>query len=129
MANFCRARLSLDVGELLGDLVVAQLEQVHAANEATVPVVAPPLDNTLGEPMRQAIGSFFDHNRDWLAALLDSGRKAGAMGFQGPPDQAAKTIIAALEGGMLVARPYSDTAVLDVVIDRLLAEFSLRQPA
>jgi TetR/AcrR family transcriptional regulator, transcriptional repressor for nem operon len=85
--------------------------------------------NTLGEPMRQAIGSFFDHNRDWLAALLDSGRKAGALGFQGPPDQAAKTIIAALEGAMLVARPYNDTAVLDVVIDRLLAEFSLRQPA
>jgi TetR/AcrR family transcriptional repressor of nem operon len=85
--------------------------------------------NTLGEPMRQAIGSFFDHNRDWLAALLESGRKAGALGFQGPPDQAAKTIIAALEGAMLVARPYNDTAVLDVVIDRLVANFALRQPA
>ena len=85
--------------------------------------------NTLGEPMRQAIGSFFDHNSDWLAALLESGRKAGALGFQGPPGQAAKTIIAALEGAMLVARPYNDTAVLDVVIDRLLADFALRQPA
>ena len=85
--------------------------------------------NTLGEPMRQAIGSFFDHNSDWLAAVLESGRKAGTLGFQGPPDQAAKTIIAALEGAMLVARPYNDTAVLDVVIDRLLVEFSLRQPA
>ena len=85
--------------------------------------------NTLGEPMRQAIGSFFDHNSDWLAALLESGRKAGALGFQGPPDQAAKSIIAALEGAILVARPYNDTAVLDVVIDRLLADFALRQPA
>jgi TetR/AcrR family transcriptional repressor of nem operon len=79
--------------------------------------------------MREAIGSFFDHNRDWLAALLDNGRKAGALGFQGQPDQAAKTIIASLEGAMLLARPYNDTAVLDVVIDRLLAEFALRQTA
>jgi TetR/AcrR family transcriptional regulator, transcriptional repressor for nem operon len=85
--------------------------------------------NTLGEPMREAIGSFFDHNRDWLAALLESGRKARAFGFEGPPEQAAKTIVAALEGAMLVARPYNDTAVLDVVIDRLLADFALRQPA
>jgi len=82
--------------------------------------------NTLGEPMRDAIGRFFDHNRDWLAALLDAGRKAGTIGFEGPADQAAKTIIAALEGAMLVARPYHDTAVLDVVIDRLLADFALR---
>ena len=82
--------------------------------------------NTLGEPMRDAIGRFFDHNRDWLAALLEQGRKAGTMGFEGPADQAAKTIIAALEGAMLVARPYHDTAVLDVVIDRLLADFALR---
>ena len=82
--------------------------------------------NTLGDPMRDAIGRFFDHNRDWLSALLETGRKAGTMGFEGPADQAAKTIIAALEGAMLVARPYHDTAVIDVVIDRLLADFALR---
>jgi TetR/AcrR family transcriptional regulator, transcriptional repressor for nem operon len=81
--------------------------------------------NTLGEPMRDAIGRFFDKNRDWLAALLETGRKAGVLGFAGPVDQAAQTIIAALEGAMLVARPYHDTAVLDVVIDRLLADFAL----
>ncbi len=85
--------------------------------------------NTLGEPMREAIGRFFDHNRDWLAALLDNGRKAGTMGFAGPVDQAAQTIIAALEGAMLVARPYRDTAVLDAVIERLLADFALKEPA
>jgi TetR/AcrR family transcriptional repressor of nem operon len=74
--------------------------------------------------MRDAIGRFFDHNRDWLAALLETGRKEGALGFAGPVDQAAQTIIAALEGAMLVARPYHDAAVLDVVIDRLLADFA-----
>ncbi len=79
--------------------------------------------NTLGQPMRDAIIKFFDHNRAWMVALLASGRKAGSFRFAGPEVQAAQTIIAALEGAMLVARAYQGTAVLDAVIDRLLADF------
>jgi TetR/AcrR family transcriptional repressor of nem operon len=79
--------------------------------------------NTLGQPMRDAITKFFDHNRAWLAALLASGRKAGSFRFAGPEVQAAQTIIAALEGAMLVAPAYQGTAVLDAVINRLLADF------
>ncbi len=37
--------------------------------------------NALGEPMREATGRFFDHNREWLAALLETGRKAGTPPF------------------------------------------------
>jgi len=85
--------------------------------------------NTLGEPMRDALGTFFDHNRDWLAALLETGREAGTLRFTGPVDQAAQTIVAALEGAMLVARPYQNIAVLDVVIERLLSDFAVRQSA
>jgi len=79
--------------------------------------------NTLSEPMRAAIVRFFDQNQSWLAVLLDGGRRAGALRFAGPVEQAAQTIIAALEGAMLVARPYHGTAVLDAVIDRLLVDF------
>jgi TetR/AcrR family transcriptional repressor of nem operon len=85
--------------------------------------------NTLGQPMRDAIGRFFEQNRDWLAALLEAGRKEGTLSSAGRADQAAQTIIAALEGAMLVARPYHDSAVLDAVIDRLLADFALKRPA
>ena len=60
---------------------------------------------------------------------LETGRKAGTLRFAGPVDQAAQAIVAALEGAMLVARPYHDTTVLDVVIDRLLSDFALRQSA
>lgn len=79
--------------------------------------------NTLSEPMRAAIVKFFDQNQNWLAALLDGGRQAGSLSFAGPVEPAAQTIIAALEGAMLVARPYQGTGVLDAVIDRLLADF------
>jgi TetR/AcrR family transcriptional repressor of nem operon len=80
--------------------------------------------NTLGQPMRDAIVRFFDQNQRWLTALLATGRQTGTLRFAGPDEQAAKTIIAALEGGMLVARPFQDTAVLDAVIDRLLIDFA-----
>ena len=62
---------------------------------------------------------FFDQNQNWLAALLEAGREAGTLGFAGPVERAAQTIVAALEGAMLVARPYDNAAVLDAVIDRL----------
>ncbi len=80
--------------------------------------------NTLGQPMRDAIATFFDQNQNWLAALLEAGRKAGTLGFAGPVERAAQTIVAALEGAMLVARPYDNAAVLDAVIDRLADDFA-----
>lgn len=84
--------------------------------------------DTLGQPMRDAIVKFFDQNQTWLAAMLEGGRQAGDLRFAGPAEHAAQTIVAALEGGMLVARPYQGTAVLDAVIDRLRADFIGRPP-
>ncbi len=80
--------------------------------------------HTLGQPMRDAIVRFFGENQRWLAALLATGRRDGALRFTGPVEQAAKAVIAALEGGMLVARPFEDAAVLDAVIDRLFTDFT-----
>jgi TetR/AcrR family transcriptional regulator, transcriptional repressor for nem operon len=81
---------------------------------------------TLPDPMRQAVVEFLDHNLQWLSELLEGGRAAGDLRFADPSDQAARSIVAALEGAMLVSRPYGDTAVLDSVADRLVAEFSAR---
>ena len=81
---------------------------------------------TLSEPMRHAVVAFLDHNQGWLSALLESGRAARSLQFSGTSDQAARSIVAALEGAMLVSRPYGDTAVLDSVADRLVAEFSVQ---
>jgi len=81
---------------------------------------------TLPDPMREAVVAFLDHNLQWLAALLESGRATGNLRFADPSDQAARSVVAALEGAMLVSRPYGDTAVLDSVADRLVAEFSAR---
>jgi len=81
---------------------------------------------TLPDPMRHAVVAFLDHNQEWLLALLEGGRAARSLRFFDTADQAARSIVAALEGAMLVSRPYGDTAVLDSVADHLVAEFSVR---
>jgi len=79
---------------------------------------------TLAQPMRDVVSSFFDQNRAWLADLLDAGREAGDLHFTEPSEQAAKIIIAALEGAMLIAGPLQDPAILDSVVCRILADFA-----
>jgi TetR/AcrR family transcriptional repressor of nem operon len=63
---------------------------------------------TLPDPMRQRVVRFFDDNEVWLSRVLDEGRKAGTIRFQGPARRVARTLIGGLEGAMLVARPYHD---------------------
>lgn len=79
---------------------------------------------TLPDPMRHAVVAFLDHNQRWLSALLENGREARSLQFSDPSEQAARSIVAALEGAMLISRPYGDTAVLDSVVNRLVAQFS-----
>ena len=68
-----------------------------AADYATLPV-----------PMRDRVVRFFDDNEEWLASVLEEGRDAGTLRFDDPPRVVARTLIAGLEGAMLVARPYHD---------------------
>jgi len=63
---------------------------------------------TLPDPMRERVVRFFDDNEVWLSRVLEDGRKAGTISFNGPARPVARTLIGGLEGAMLVARPYHD---------------------
>jgi TetR/AcrR family transcriptional repressor of nem operon len=78
---------------------------------------------TLPGRMRHAVVSFFDDNQAWLAGVLEAGRAQGGLRFPGDPEDAAQMTIGALEGAMLVARIYGDTARFKTVTDRLVASF------
>lgn len=78
--------------------------------------------DTLPEPMRDGVNTFFHHNQTWLAALLDEGSAQRTMTFSGSSRDAARRIIATLEGAMLISRPCQDTHLLDGVTDRLIAD-------
>ena len=79
---------------------------------------------TLPEPMRDAVIGFFDENEAWVGAVLAEGREHGSLAFDGAPRDAARLIISALEGAMLVARPYGDVERFELAAQRLLAGFS-----
>lgn len=79
--------------------------------------------DTLPDGLRQAVVAFFDKNQAWLAGLLERSSGSGGIRLVGSSHDAARTVIAALEGAMLVSRPYGDTTVLDSVTDRIIEEF------
>jgi len=79
---------------------------------------------TLPEPMRDAVIGFFDENETWVERVLAGGREEGTLAFEGPPREAAGLIVSALEGAMLVARPYGGVDRFETAADRLLSAFA-----
>jgi TetR/AcrR family transcriptional regulator, transcriptional repressor for nem operon len=84
---------------------------------------------TLPDGMRQSVVSFLDHNYEWLSVLLETGRSGGSLHFDGTAQGAAEMIVGALEGAMLVSRPYASTDHFEVIADRLIGEFTRRVPS
>ena len=82
---------------------------------------------TLPEPMRLVLQHYFDRNEDWLAGVLERGRGAGQLRFDGQPRQVAAMLVGALEGAMMLARSYGDPGRFANAAGRLLAD--LHAPA
>jgi TetR/AcrR family transcriptional repressor of nem operon len=79
---------------------------------------------TLPEPMRDAVTSFFDANESWLAEVLEDGRQDGTLRFAGTARDTARVVIACLEGAMLVSRPYGDAGRFETMTASLLASLT-----
>ncbi len=81
---------------------------------------------TLPQPMQDAVIGFFDQNESWLENVLEQGRADGSLRFAGSARDTARMIVAGLEGAMLVARPYGDTARFQAAATSLLAGLTPR---
>ena len=81
---------------------------------------------TLPQPMREAVTSFFDTTEAWLAGALEAGRDQGSLTFTGPSLEAARIIVSGLEGGMLIARPFGDVDRFKRSAALLLAGYGAR---
>jgi TetR/AcrR family transcriptional regulator, transcriptional repressor for nem operon len=79
---------------------------------------------TLPAPMQGAVVRFFDDNEAWLAGVLEDGRRAGSVRSDGDARDAARMIVGALEGAMLVSRLHADPARFSEAADRLLASLA-----
>ena len=77
--------------------------------------------HTLPRPLRDAVVAFLDDNEAWLERVLDRGRDAGTLHFDGSARAAARMIVGGLEGAMLVARPYEDLGRFQAAATGLLS--------
>jgi TetR/AcrR family transcriptional regulator, transcriptional repressor for nem operon len=78
--------------------------------------------STLPKAMRSALDRYFEQSERWLAAVLEEGRSAGALRFNGSSAEVAQFLIASLEGSMMLARSHGGMARFDAATRRLLAE-------
>ena len=75
---------------------------------------------TLSPSMQAAVNRYFADNQQWLLEVLDQGRTAGALTFDGSPSEVASMILGGLEGAMLIAWPTGDVAGFESCAKHLL---------
>jgi TetR/AcrR family transcriptional repressor of nem operon len=84
--------------------------------------------DTLPEPMRDAVLRFFDDNEAWLTDVFEQGQAEGSLHLDGSAGDAAQALVGALEGALLVARPYGDVARFEAAATRLLTSLAGAAP-
>ena len=76
---------------------------------------------TLPAPMQAEVVRFLDRNAYWLERVLEQGRPEGTVRFGGSARDTALLIVSALQGAMLVARPYGDVEKFRSIAAAMLA--------
>jgi len=81
---------------------------------------------TLPAAVKREVRRFFDDSEAWLARVLEEGRRAGQLSFDGTAPGAARTLFAAFEGAMISARTFGEPARLEEAGRWLVAGVSPR---
>jgi TetR/AcrR family transcriptional repressor of nem operon len=68
---------------------------------------------TLPAAVQEEVRAFFDASERWLSKVLEEGRKARVLKFDGEADATARVLFSALEGAMMTARAFGDGERLD----------------
>lgn len=84
---------------------------------------------TLPHPMQAAIRAFFEFNEGWVAIQFDQCARTGGLSAAVTPLDAARMLVGALEGEMLVARAYGDPARFEAAAKLLLTQLIGAKPA
>ena len=84
---------------------------------------------TLPKSVKSEVTRFFDTNETWLAGVLEEGRGAERFRIAGSPAEAARRIIAALEGAMMLARVYGEPQRFERAAQSVLADLTGTAPA
>lgn len=64
--------------------------------------------HTLPPEVQSEVQLFYVHAEEWLARVLEKGRRAGEFRFEGPALGVSRSIVAAIEGAMISAGALGD---------------------
>lgn len=79
---------------------------------------------TLDERIHPQLARFFDLQRNWLTRVLDAGRTTAELSSQGSTLQDACTLIAALQGALVLSRAARSTECFDQTAEGLLTRLA-----
>lgn len=83
---------------------------------------------TLPKSVQSEVGAYFTESEAWLAGVLEQGRAAGALRFEGDALEQAQAFQAALAGAMLMARAHQDVSRYCAAAHQYLAHLGLNTP-
>lgn len=76
---------------------------------------------TLSDEAKADVARFFERNIDWLEGVITRGVAEGHLRQDVDPRGAAETLMAGLEGAMLVSRPFEGSARFNAISAGLLS--------
>lgn len=81
--------------------------------------------HTLPSALQSAVATYLDRTTDWVRGILEQGSEAGDFSFQGKPADLAASLIAGLQGALLLSRGSGGVPLVAAVRRSFLT--SLRQ--
>lgn len=78
---------------------------------------------TLSADMQAAVNSFFESHERWLEQLLESGRSAGELQFNGQAIEHARLIVANLQGALLVSKSLKSLGRMTAIASNLVESY------
>lgn len=82
---------------------------------------------TLPVEIQSGINEFFDGHVAWLERALDSGRDSGVFAFEGAPSEHARSILASMQGGLMIAKSQQSTSSLETISANLLRMYRVAE--
>ncbi len=84
---------------------------------------------TLPKSMQTEVRRFFDLNEQWLAQVVEEGRREKLFHVRGSSREVARWLLGGLEGAMLMARPYNDVERFAAAASHMLADLKVAHGA
>jgi TetR/AcrR family transcriptional regulator, transcriptional repressor for nem operon len=104
---------------------VFKTSTIGCANRMCLGAMLAVEQETLPDPVQQAVRRLFEHHEGWLAGVLQEGLKRRQFHFNCPSKEVARALFAHVEGALLTARAFHDVSRFDADVSCFLTLLGL----